>query len=169
MKKKITMNLSPSSVNAAIRELQAYEKDLKEKCAAYGQALKQFGLTKLKIHLLPHIDSGETIGSITAIDESSGNIVKFRLCVTSEAILFLEFGAGIKYSNAGHPLASEFGYGPGTYPGKGHWNDPNGWWYQDENGNWNHSYGQAASQPVYLTSLEMREQIVTLAKQVFSK
>lgn len=169
MKKKITMNLSPSNVDAAIRELQTYEKDLKEKCAAYGQALKQFGLTKLKVHLLPHIDSGETIGSITAIDASSGNTVRFRLCVTSEAILFLEFGAGIKYSSATHPKAGEFGYGPGTYPGKGHWNDPNGWWYQDEDGNWHHSYGQAASQPVYLTSLEMREQIVTLAKQVFSK
>ena len=165
--KKIKVKLSLSSVDRAIDELEAYERDIREKCAAYGQALKQFGLTKLKVHILPHVDSGETLGSITAIDESSGGNVKFKLCVTSEAILFLEFGAGIKYQANSHPLAGEFGYGPGTYPGEGHWNDPNGWWYQDDDGKWHHTYGQGASKPVYTTALEMREQIVTLARQVF--
>lgn len=169
MAKKIKVNLSPASVDKAIKELEAYEEHVKERCTAFGQALKQFGLTKLKIQILPHIDSGETLGSITAIDESTTDTVRFRLCVTSEAILFLEFGAGIKYSHsARHPLAGELGYGPGTYPGKGHWDDPNGWWYQDDGGQWHHTYGQPASKPVYITSLQMREQLVALAKQVFA-
>lgn len=168
MAKKIKVNLSPASVDKAIKELEAYEEHVKERCTAFGQALKQFGLTKLKIQILPHIDSGETLGSITAIDESTTDTVRFRLCVTSEAILFLEFGAGIKYSSDPHPQAGDFGYGAGTYPGEGHWDDPNGWWYQDDDEKWHHTYGQPASKPVYITAQQMREQIVTLAKQVFA-
>lgn len=168
MAKKIKVNLSPASVDRAIKELEEYETHLKERCTAYGQALKQFGLTRLKAELLPHIDSGETIGSITAIDESTDNTVRFRLCVTSEAILFLEFGAGIKYSSESHPQAGDFGYGPGTYPGQGHWNDPDGWWYQGDDGEYYHTYGQPANKPIYITAQQMREQLVTLARQVFA-
>ena len=49
-----------------------------------------------------------------------------RVRASGQAVLFIEYGAGAKMGY-GHPDPGP--YGPGTYPGKGHWNDPNGWIY----------------------------------------
>ena len=39
--------------------------------------------------------------------------------------------------------------GPGTYPeGKGHWNDPKGWWLPKEKGG-EHTYGNPPAAPMY--------------------
>lgn len=56
-------------------------------------------------------------------------------------ILFLEYGSGLNAH--GHPskIKAEVPVGRGTFPGQKHANDPNGWYYQDENGEWHHSFG----------------------------
>ena len=50
--------------------------------------------------------------------------------ITGTNALFLEYGTGIKYSSVQYPEANP--YGPGTWSlsakGKGHWDDPNGWY-----------------------------------------
>lgn len=87
----------------------------------------------------------------------------FEIIVSGEQVLFFEFGAGIRYAGQSHPKAGYLGLGPGTYPGKGHWNNPRGWWYTASNpsdpnirkytsggGGSAHTYGNPAYAPTYL-------------------
>lgn len=46
--------------------------------------------------------------------------------------------------------------------------DPDGWWYQkEEGGEWYHTYGTKACMPMYKASVEMRDKIVKIAREVF--
>jgi hypothetical protein len=80
-----------------------------------------------------------------------------------ESVAFIEFGSGDKYGH-GHPQAGELGMGPGTYPeGKGHWDDPRGWWY----GHGKHTYGNPPAMAMYQAVQAMTEQITMIAREVF--
>lgn len=107
--------------------------------------------------------------AIKLIMESNGFIIE----VSGTQVLFLEFGAGKTYEDMSHPLADDFGYGPGTYSmstkGMGHWNDPNGWYYYSNDPtkvvaqNYNgmgvaHSYGNVAWAATYNSAVIMREE-----------
>ena len=77
--------------------------------------------------------------------------------------IFIEFGAGITYGY-GHPLAGELGVGPGTYPeGKGHWDNPGGWWYAHGQ----HSYGNPPAMAMVAARDAMVADITTIAREVF--
>ena len=178
MTKKISFGLSVSDLNSAIKELRQYQADLNIKCQKFTERLADLGLETAKAIMKEHIYSGETIGSLRIETDEIGSVTKLRIVVESEAILFLEFGAGDKYSGTNKPKASEMGYGPGTYPGAGHWNDPNGWWfptdaprlirYTDSSGQgWGHSYGIEAAMPMYNASVEMMRNVRKIAKEVF--
>jgi hypothetical protein len=84
-----------------------------------------------------------------------------------ESVAFIEFGAGAKYGY-GHPQAGEFGFGPGTWSdgesGKGHWNDPKGWWYAPGQ----HSYGNPPAMAMYQAVQKMTEELTVIAREVFS-
>jgi hypothetical protein len=81
-----------------------------------------------------------------------------------EAVAFIEFGAGATYGY-GHPQAGEFGAGPGTYPdGKGHWNNPKGWWF----GSGQHTYGNPPAMAMYAAVQEITENVTKIAKEVFA-
>ena len=98
------------------------------------------------------------------------NKITATLSIEGEDVLFIEFGTGIKYSAFEHPLiGDEFPYGPGTYPGKGHWDDPKGWWFKDDAGQKHHTYGNPALMPAYNAATTMEIRITTIAREVFSK
>lgn len=166
--KKIRVGLSVSEFKKAAEEVERYRKSLIKKCAQFTRELAELGLETSRAILRENVDTGETIGSLHIEDDSHGNIMNMKIVVQSDAILFLEFGSGIKYSGTKNPKASEMGYGPGTYPGKGHWDDPDGWWYPDDNGGYSHTYGIEATMPMYNASVQMRDNITKLAKKVFS-
>lgn len=90
----------------------------------------------------------------------------YQILASGESVLFLEFGAGVTYGY-GHPQAQEFGMGPGTYPPTNpqhpHWNDPNGWYTPAGE----HTYGNAPSMGMYYASKAMKEQIESIAQEVF--
>ena len=54
------------------------------------------------------------------------------ITASGQAVLFMEFGAGITHASEQHPFNSEFGFGPGTYnPDSPNWSNPNGWYFTD--------------------------------------
>ena len=61
----------------------------------------------------------------------------------------IEFGSGLRAQNPKNIP----GVGTGTFPGQTHASDPNGWWYMDLEGNWNHSYGITPQMPMYKASI----------------
>lgn len=96
-----------------------------------------------------------------------------KLRVTGTEVLFYEFGSGITYSSLKHPEAGENNMGPGTFDGKGLWDNPNGWWYEVRPGRkisgktmvtkkgkeLAHTYGRPAYMPSYKASHEIAERI----------
>ena len=55
--------------------------------------------------------------------------------------------------------------GPGTYPdGKGHWDDPNGWWFGDGE----HTFGNPPAQAMYDAKQEIINAIEQVANEVFN-
>ena len=84
------------------------------------------------------------------------------------AVAFIEFGSGAAMGY-GHPMAGEHGLGPGTWStdeslgGKGHWDDPNGWYYKHGE----KSHGNPPAMAMYDAVQAMTAEITTIAKGVF--
>lgn len=169
----IKLKLNTQSINQALKELKAYQKKVERAGEEIAKRLGEIGYSVAYSVMQGHVFSGETIESLTLEKKGEGRYV---LYAESQAILFFEFGAGSR-SGYGHPWAGELNMGPGTYPGAGHWDDPNGWWFptddprliikRDDNGQgWGHSYGNQPHMPFYNADKAMRESLLTVAREV---
>ena len=92
------------------------------------------------------------------------------LIVSGKDLLFIEFGAGVHYNGAvgssPHPLGASKGYTIGSY-GKGN-GSKDAWYYYSDTGEVVKSHGTQATMPVYKAGVEMRQQMLKIAKEVFS-
>ena len=159
---KVTMSLSAASIDAAIKQIEAYQKSLSVKAKQICERLAFAGAVQVSLGFASAIYNGEKDFNVTVEDIPNG----YRIVADGETALILEFGAGATYGY-GHPQADEFGMGPGTYPdGKGHWNDPRGWWIPKANGG-GHTYGNPPAMPMYRASRQMREDVERVAREVF--
>jgi hypothetical protein len=157
----IRVKLNESSIDAAIKELKEYKSWVKRKKVELLERLAAIGATQISISFARTPYTGEKDYEI-AVEQVDKR--KFAIIVDGETAALLEFGAGITYGD-GHPYNSEFGMGPGTYPdGKGHWDDPNGWWY----GNHEHSYGNPPAQAMYNAKREIQAEVQRIADEVFA-
>lgn len=169
---KIKMSLNPDSIGRAIAQLEAYQKRVEEAGDKIARELADLGYQVAYGVMQGHVFSGETSESLEVVEDGPN---RYILTAGSAALLFFEFGAGARYGS-GHPWDGELGFGPGTYPGNGHWNDPKGWWFptddprlilrRDKSGQgWGHSYGNKPHMPFYKASKAMREDIVRVARE----
>ena len=173
------MSLSQSSIQAAIKELKAYQNDLDRKCELLCEKLCAEGIQIAQAH----------IGS-----SGFGKYIHLGSEITSEkagykAILYMEDTTkiksewqtkeGVRSAEVSPMLMLEFGSGlkaenPANIPGVGtgsfgeHGNEP-GWYYMDLEGNWHYSTGVSPKMPMYYTAKELREKVATIAKEVFGK
>ena len=160
---KISVNVfDPSSIDRAIEQLEEYSDSLDRKAQELCERLADMGALYAEWNFSNVLYAGDIDYKIT-VDRVGENTYLIR--ADGESVLFMEFGAGIKHGY-GHPQADKFGMGPGTYPGKGHWNDPKGWWF-GEKGNWTHTYGNAPGMPMYNAAKDLREEILQAAQEVF--
>lgn len=166
----IKVSLSQKSIESAIKQVEQYKNSLRARNELFVRRLAEIGITDVNSRLsqigasLPH---DEPIGTAYIENSSLYNVARMKIVVASSMILFVEFGTGIRYVGTQNPKAAEMGYGPGTYPGKGHWDDPNGWNYEDKTGVFHHTYGIKAQMPMYKASVDLRAQILTIAREVF--
>ena len=169
MSKVIKCKLDTASLENAIKELQDYRKGIEDKVIVFVNLLLQDGIVVANARLGSTIgDSTDAIVGFNVND--GGQLVSAEISLSGRDALFIEFGAGIAYNTGNqHPKASEFGYGPGTYPSK---HPPNrainpGRWVYRENGEKVWSIGTMASMPIYHASEEIRNKITQRAKEVF--
>ena len=161
MPKKITLYLSTKSIDSAIKEVRKYKAwvELKEK--ELRIRLASVGATVAFIRFSGAIYNGTNDVSVRVDD----NGTTATIYAEGESVAFIEFGSGEKYGY-GHPQAGELGVGPGTYPeGKGHWDDPKGWWYAKGK----HSYGNPPAMAMYSAVQAITEQVTMIAREVFSQ
>lgn len=162
--KTITMTLSGTSIDGAIQQLQAYKSSLSEKARLICEKLAVTGSVQVSLRYAAAIYTGRKDFNVTVEEITNG----YKILADGETALILEFGAGVTYGY-GHPQADEFGMGPGTYPdGKGHWNDPLGWWIPKEHGG-GHTYGNPPTMAMYETAKQLREKVLQVAREVFNE
>lgn len=83
-------------------------------------------------------------------------------------LLAIEFGAGIHYNPTPNPNADKFGLGVGTFPGQIHAFQSEGWMYWDEDAQeWKPTHGVKATMPMYSADMEIIQNVVKFAKEVF--
>ena len=159
MPKTIKISLTNESINSAIKEVQQYKRWVIEKEKELRSRLASRGATVASIEFSRAIYNGSNDVSVRVDDTGSVAVIYAE----GESVAFIEFGSGIKYGY-GHPQAGEHGMGPGTYPGKGHWDNEKGWWY----GHGQHSYGNPPAMAMYNAVQKMTEELTRIAREVFS-
>lgn len=146
-----------ASVSRAKRSLEEYAADLIEKANTVCERLATIGAVRASLDFSRAIYNGTNDVEVTVEPIDNGYAIHAR----GNAVLFIEFGSGASYGY-GHPEPE--GYGPGTYPGKGHWDDPNGWWY----GNHEHSYGNPPAAAMYHAKQDVLQEVQRIADEVFA-
>ena len=160
MPKRIDIELSVESINNGIKEVQKYKRWVLQKEKELRVRLAALGATVASIQFSRAVYNGTK--DVTVRVDATGTVAV--IYAQGESVAFIEFGAGAKLGY-GHPQAGQFGVGPGTYPdGKGHWDNPKGWWY----GHGQHSYGNPPAMAMYDAVQKMTEDLTRIAREVFS-
>ena len=160
MPKRIEISLTDASIKSGIKEIQKYKRWIIDKEAELRSRLASLGATVASIEFSRAIYNGSNDVSVRVDDTGSVAVIYAE----GESVAFIEFGSGIKYGY-GHPQAGEHGMGPGTYPGKGHWDNEKGWWY----GHGQHSYGNPPAMAMYDAVQKMTEELTRIAREVFRR
>ena len=179
MSKKISFGLSISEVQNAIKEIKTYQNNLNRKCEELCFRLCQEGIQIARAQI-GESGFGRYIRLSSEITpQKAGCKVIFYMEDTTKIksewqtldgvksaevspMLMLEFGSGQKAENP----ANIEGVGTGTFPGGKHGNEP-GWYYMDLEENWHYSTGISPKLPMYYAGKELRERVLTIAKDVF--
>lgn len=185
----IKFKLSTSGIKKAKAELNAYRKKLAGKTKEFVSKLAEIGVqtglssageyqgyilfeyeikdaTKTHVSAVVHAVSKEQI----LRQWLSGDQVKEAYV---DPLLMAEFGSGRYASDASGQKNAYFisaggvNAGRGTFPGQTHAFDEGGWYWQDLNGEWQHSEGEIPTMPVFHAVMEMEEQVIALAREVF--
>ncbi len=178
-KKKYKLNiLSASSVNTLISDLSAYQSDLQTKCQTMVQELARRGIETARLNVgdygryLSFYTSlepetygckGVLVATATGMIKSEWQTLEGIKSVDVNPLLMAEFGSGFKAKNP----KGVAGVGQGTFPDQTHAFDQEGWYWQDLEGTWHHSYGVEPTQPVYKAWERMLLDIDSVKKEVF--
>ena len=162
-KKVINMSLSVSSIDNAIKEIQAFRDSLEQKKDKLLEELAYIGVKEASVRFTSAMYDGINDSSVTLEPIASG------YCIRAEgnAVAFIEFGAGVYY-NSGDPYPNprpEGIVGIGEY-GKGY-GKRQAWGFKDDSGELTITHGNPAAMPMWYASEEMRNKIQKIAQEVF--
>lgn len=169
MSKKISISLSPKSIDHAIKELNQYKDDLRRKNDEFVRRLAELGIPIIDQNIASAAgDSDKSHDTYIKIN-SFGDYSQVVLVTEGIDLLFIEFGAGIFYNGSAgsspHPKGKELGYTIGSY-GKGQGKNDY-WFYYADSGESVMSHGTEATMPVYRASVEITQNIRRIAQEVF--
>lgn len=180
MAKKISFGLSVKEVQAAIKEVKAYQADLNRKCELLCKRLAAEGIAIAQAHIgssgfgkYIHLGSEITpqqagCKAVFYMEDSSKIVSQWQTLDGTKSSevspsLMIEFGSGLKAENPSNIP----GVGTGTFPGGTHGNEP-GWWYMDLNGEWHYSTGISPKMPMYYVGKELRGKVLSITRDVFN-
>lgn len=163
--KTISINLSESSIDDAIKQVRQYKNDINRKTLLLLDRMLKYG-EDYAINAVGHVDSGETLSTISGYRNGNRGVI-----VAGGNAIWIEFGTGVRYNGSAgsspHPMGEELGMRIGEY-GKKQGANPSGWWYYDEN-KLRHTYGIKANMFMYKTAQELVRIAPELAREVFAK
>lgn len=163
MAHKITFGLSTKEIQEAIKQVEAYKIHLNKKCQLLVQALTDKGvdIAKVNVRSLGAFYTGELEESIHGYYSPTLN-TGIIYAGTWYAV-YVEFGTGIKGSEASHPLSGKTGW---YYDINNH--GEAGWVYYNENdGSYHWTDGMPSRPFMYDTMMELNLICEKIAKEVF--
>ena len=159
---KTVVPLSTDGIDKLVKQLNDFKEWQKQKATELSERLAEYGADVARVKFAAGSHLGIRDEKVTVEPIRNGYVVK----ADGKSVLFLEFGAGITYG-FGHPEAQEHRMGPGTYPdGKGHWNDPNGWWLPKSAGG-GHTYGNPPTMAMYEARKRIEIDLPRIVREVF--
>lgn len=169
-KRTININLFDSkSLNAAIQQIRQYQNSLNDKCAEFVRRLAEVGIPVIDENIASAAGDSDKGHNTYIKINSFGSYSQAELIVESNSILWIEFGAGVHFNghlgSSPHPKGEELGYTIGSY-GKGQGKN-DFWFYYADSGEAVMSHGTQATMPVYKAGLEIKRQVLKIAKEVF--
>ena len=177
-KKVFKADLSVKGIEALKNKLLQYKDSLSIKCEKLVSRLLQSGIevSQSKISESPLGKYVTVTTNISADKMGCKGILLAKGAVKEQdgyapfsILLAIEFGAGVHFNPTPNPLiSSEFPYGVGTFPGQTHaYQDM--WFYWDENTQeWKPTHGVKATMPMYSADMEIIQNVVKFAKEVFA-
>lgn len=172
--KNIQVNIfDPKSIDKAIKELNAYKKEVETKTRELAQRLTDLGadIVRMKIVEMGAYYSGDLLSGVEGYYSPALNAGFIR--VTSDHVAFVEFGTGIvgqqnPHTNGEYLSKASWGYATGskiftTKDGRV------GWIYPTDDGGFRFTEGMESRPFMYETALELERQYMQIAKEVFAK
>ena len=160
---KITINpLDKKSIDAAIKQLEQYERDFRTKEELFVKRLAEIGVSVASSGFSLADYDGINDVQVTMTHSGSTAIIT----AYGEAVGFIEFGTGIRYpewNNAG------MDYTPpkhGSY-GEGQGNRPKGWYFKPGEGALQHTYGNPPAEAMRTARDVMIERVIQVAREVW--
>ena len=177
-KKVFKSDLSVNGIEALKSQLLQYKDSLPIKCEKLVSRLLQSGVevSQARINESPLGKYVTVTTNISADKMGCKGILLAKGAVKEQEgyapfsiLLAIEFGSGVHFNPTPNPLiSSEFPYGVGTFPGQVHAMEPGGWYFwSEEKQQWIHSYGVKATMPMYNADMEIIQNVVKYAKEVF--
>ena len=171
---KISFGLSVSEIKKAQKQIRDYQKSLNRKCEILCSRLNEIG-NRVALQSINESPLGKTIVLSSEISSTNTGCKAILTSIgqdktneygTVNTLLLVEFGAGIHFNATANPKANEMGMGVGTFPDQTHAFE-DGWYYLNEDNRWVYTHGTKATMPMYNAMKAIREQYVTIAKEVF--
>ena len=162
MSEVFEVDLSVHGIERLKKFLMGKQKWLDRKTDELCKRLAEMGAVKASLNFSRVVYTGNEDHEISVHKIDGGYAVR----ADGETVLFVEFGTGLV--GYGHP--ESHGLGPGTYPGKGHWDDPSGWWLprSKNNGHSQHTFGNPPNAPMYNTVKELEQELERVVREVFA-
>lgn len=161
--KVITMGLTTSSINDAIKELEEFRDSLKQKKDRMLKELAEIGVKEASVRFTTAMYDGVNDSSVSLETTDNG----YTIVASGHAVAFIEFGSGV-YHNSSEPYPNprpDGIVGIGEY-GKGQ-GKRKAWGYRNEAGEVVVTHGNPAAMPMWYASEEMRSKIQQIAQEVF--
>lgn len=170
MRKKVFKTvMSAKGFERIANSILEYSATMQSKVDTFVLRLAELGIPIVE-QRINQAYTADSLNHYTYIDvKSFGDYAQARLIVEGQDIAFIEFGAGVHYNGpvgqSPNPKGQELGLTIGSYGnGKG---AKDTWVYQGNNGDWIVTHGTKATMPLYSASLEIINNIVLIAKEVF--
>ena len=177
---KIKEDLSVKGIESVKKKLVQYrDVELPRKCKELIERLLQSGVSvsRAKIDESP-LGKYVTVTTDISADKmgckgillAKGEVKEQEGYAPFSILLAIEFGAGIHYNPTQNPIiGSEFPYGVGTFPGQTHAYEDMWWYWDEKTQEWKPTHGVKATMPMYSADMEIIQNVVKEAKDVFGE
>lgn len=171
-KKVIRFGLSTKDINRAIREINQFEEDFRNKVDTYRKRIAEEIAVQASLNfgnaILDDVINGSPNKPDVQVSVSERGSVSVVVADGEDAV-WCEFGAGVYHNgsvgSSPNPYGNDLGFTIGSY-GKGY-GKKQAWGYYDENGDLVITRGTPASMPMYNAVQEVMRKSVAIAREVF--